>query len=154
MKQCHCPQGALSITVLLILIFLIPGSASGQTQVVIHDPCIARIIAMDDSLGSVRNLSTISISLSETIRNYTDALDELDFSDCPKAFTKAFRSHIAAWRRMGAYLNRYSDLRGEMHALFAQIEDQADGPNAEFSKLHDAIWSTWEDVEAAVVSNQ
>ena len=113
-----------------------------------QNPFISVIIAQDDSLGIVRNHACETISLAETIKNYTDALAALDYSDCPDAFTKAFAWHRQAWVDIIPFAQNYSDLRGEMHDLFDQLEK---GPDAATIKpLVDKIWSTWREVEKAM----
>lgn len=126
--------------------------ACGETQQPQHSPeppaCIGRIIAADDSLGAVRNHASETISLSESIRNYAAGLKKLDFRDCPPAFTKAFENHRQAWLAMVPFVERFPEMRGEMHELFEQLEkgEQA----AEFRPLLKAIWDTWEEVESAM----
>ena len=114
---------------------------SGQT-------CIEKIIALDDSLGTIRNHACKTISLSETIKQYTAGMNQFDFQTCPEAFTVAFKKHIAAWTDMLVVTNQYPELRGEMHDLFDQLEV---GEQAElFKSLLKSIWDTWAEVEQAM----
>ena len=107
--------------------------------------CIKEVFALDDSLGSVRNHACESIPLSETIINYTTALKSLNYQQCPKAFAQAFNTHWKAWDEMIPVVNKYPDLRGEMHDLFDQIEK---GPDSSTFKIKlKAIWDTWAIVE-------
>ncbi len=110
--------------------------------------CMERIIALDDSLGTVRNHACERISLSETIRNYVADIRALDFSSCPADFTKAFEEHVLAWEEMIVVTDEYPDLRGEMHDLFDDIKE---GEHEYYLNKHlDAIWGTWAEVEDAL----
>ncbi|WP_411766995.1 hypothetical protein [Winogradskyella sp. A3E31] len=115
----------------------------------VKERCIENILKQDDSLGSVRNYACESMSLSNTINQYVNAIEKLNFEKCPEEFHKAFKSHTAAWSNMGEFTEAYSDLRGEMHDLFDQIEKSKD--STEFKLLLDAIWDTWKDVEDAKI---
>ncbi|MDC8004810.1 hypothetical protein POV27_12165 [Aureisphaera galaxeae] len=125
-------------------------SDKGKTPVeeVVASPadCIERILAEDSEYGKERNHACETISLSETIAQYTKQLRGMDFSDCPAAFSKAFDGHITAWDSIAPLTHKYPDLRGEMHVLFDSIEKTAD--STEFKRLLGAIWSTWGDIEA------
>jgi hypothetical protein len=113
-----------------------------------QNPFISAIIAQDDSLGVVRNHACETIPLAQTIRDYTEALAGLDYSDCPENFTSAFASHRQAWEQLIPFAEQYPDLRGEMHDLFDQLEK---GPDAErFKPLVERIWETWREVEKAM----
>ncbi|NNC69658.1 MAG: hypothetical protein HKN90_02430 [Flavobacteriaceae bacterium] len=109
--------------------------------------CVDHIFKKDDSLGTVRNHTSEEISLSETIKRYTAALNHLDFSNCPDEFSAAFNEHIVAWNQMKDVTDRYSDLRGEMHDLFDVIDKSKD--SSEFRAHLKAIWDTWEPIEKA-----
>jgi len=107
--------------------------------------CITQVIAIDDSIGKIRNHNCETISLSETIRMYTSGIDKVDFTNCPPNFKQAFHSHKEAWTKMTTITNNYPDLRGEMHDLFKILEEGED--KEAFKILLGSIWSTWEDVE-------
>lgn len=49
--------------------------------------CVAEAIALDDSLGYIRNHASEAISLSQAIRQYAETIQKIDFSGCPQAFT-------------------------------------------------------------------
>lgn len=110
--------------------------------------CIEHIIAMDDSLGKVRNHACETISLSQTIVDYVQGMNDLDFGSCPKEFTQAFTNHKNAWLRTLKVTDGYPDLRGEMHDLFDAIEAGPD--SSDFKPLVKSIWDTWGEVEAAM----
>lgn len=107
-----------------------------------------RILALDDSLGKIRNHASEKISLSETIKQYTSEINKMDFNGCPGDFTFAFKRHRDAWSKIMAITGKYPGLRGEMHALFDSIKAGKD--SAEFNLRLAAIWSTWSEVENAV----
>jgi len=110
--------------------------------------CIEYIIAMDDSLGTVRNHACEIVSLSKSIENYVKSMDKLDFQDCPQNFKEAFYRHKNAWTNMLILSDKYPDLRGEMHDIFDIIEA---GEYAEtFKPLLKNIWDTWGEVEEAM----
>ncbi len=110
--------------------------------------CMKKIIAMDDSLGTIRNHACETVSLAETIRNYAASLQKLDFSSCPPSFATAFEKHRQAWLAMIPLAEKYPKLRGEMHDLFDQLKAGEDA--AVFGPLLDAIWATWAEVELAM----
>jgi len=110
--------------------------------------CIEKILEEDSSYGGIRNHSCEKISLSKTIDNYTESLDKMDFSDCPKPFSEAFKKHIDAWRAMKNVTDKYPELRGELHDLFAVIETKKD--STAFKGFHKNIWDTWKDIETAM----
>ena len=110
--------------------------------------CIETVIAADEKLGSIRNHACEKISLAQTISEYVKALDAVDFTDCPKAFTKTFGLHINAWRAMIPLAEKYPDKRGEMHDLFDELEKGADAET--FKPLLKDIWDTWALVEEAM----
>jgi len=112
------------------------------------DACIRHIIALDDSLGRIRNHACESISLAATIRNYAAGINKHDFRGCPPDFTKAFGRHRQAWLDMVPFVEKHSGLRGEMHVLFEQLEKGPDA--ATFNPLLRNIWDTWAEVEAAM----
>ena len=110
--------------------------------------CMDKIIASDEVLGKTRNHACEKIPLAKTIRHYADGMEKLDFSGCPKAFAEGFKKHIAAWQAMIPLMEKYPDVRGEMHDLFDAFEK---GEDAEmFKPLLKAIWDTWGEVETAM----
>ncbi len=111
--------------------------------------CIQQIIAIDDSLGTLRNHACENIPLAETIRNYADGLSQLNYNNCPPAFNKAFEKHWTAWREMIPLVEKYPEMRGEMHDLFDQIKMTKD--SVTFNPLLNDIWDTWAEVEAAML---
>jgi hypothetical protein len=138
---------------LFVTLFLIAcGTSSPGVQqdanVGAASACIERVIAMDDSLGTVRNHACEQISLSETIQQYVQSLEKVDFQNCPSAFTTAFQRHLEAWTQMITVTDHYPDLRGEMHDLFDIIEQGE--YQAEFKPRLAAIWDTWSEVERAM----
>ena len=110
-----------------------------------------RALALDDSLGRARNHACETISLSETIRQYARGIENIDYRDCPEAFSTAFNKHRKAWLALLPVTDRYPELRGEMHGLFKQLEA---GEHAEqFKPLVKSVWDTWGEVEAAMKGN-
>ncbi|MTB50701.1 hypothetical protein [Lewinella sp. W8] len=120
-----------------------PDGADAQADL----PCTARILERDAELGKIRNHATEQTALSKVITDYADGLAALDFSECPEAFTRGFAAHIAAWRATTSVTDRYPELRGEMHDVFAIIEHGKD--STEFKALVTDVWATWAEVEAA-----
>ena len=138
--------------IILIFTFLtLPLACSNSSHKEIansSDNCVKTIIAIDDSLGKIRNHQCEEISLSETIKNYTASLRSLDYSQCPQSFSNAFMSHIDAWNNVIEVTDKYSDLRGEMHELFDQIKQTSD--STQFKSLVAEIWNTWADIEKEI----
>ncbi|MCB0544193.1 MAG: hypothetical protein H6575_05330 [Lewinellaceae bacterium] len=112
--------------------------------------CMDSIIAFDSRVGTIRNHACEKQSLSKTITEYTEALENADFAACPVAFKNAFLKHIQAWRNALAVTDKYPELRGEMHDLFNKIESGDDGPV--FKTLVADIWATWADIEKVMKS--
>lgn len=107
--------------------------------------CIERILALDDSLGSIRNEATKKLPISQSIKQYAAALKDLDFESCPPTFTEAFKNHRKAWEEMLTVTDKYPEMRGELHQVFEHIGVSED--SVEFKTRLDRIWSTWEVVE-------
>lgn len=107
--------------------------------------CIEQVLHLDDSLGTVRNHACETISLSETIDNYTLAMANLPFKDCPNGFVNAYQAHREAWVKMKAITDKHPELRGELHDIFNQIEATED--STAFKPLLGEIWNTWKQVE-------
>jgi ketosteroid isomerase-like protein len=110
--------------------------------------CVAEAIAIDDSLGYIRNHACEAISLSQTIQQYAQAIQQIDFSGCPPEFNAGFQKHAAAWLAMLPVTDQYPDLRGEMHDLFDQLK--SDKYAEQFKSLEQTIWSTWKEIEEAM----
>jgi len=89
--------------------------------------------------------SAQTISLSETIINYTRDLKSLDFSNCPNDFKIAFEKHIKAWLNFKTLSDKYSSIRGELHDIFDELEKSED--SIVFKQLVGNIWDTWKLVE-------
>lgn len=124
-----------------------PADSSGDSQNP-DQTCIEKIIAEDEKFGKIRNHACENQSLSQTVIDYTTALEGLDFSECPEAFSNAFKGHIEAWRAVIPATDKYPDLRGEMHDVFEIIETGAD--STEFKALVAEVWATWGNVEKAM----
>ncbi len=135
---------------LLFLLLLLLGCRNDRQTVTARSEtdCIQDIIAEDDSLGRYRNHACKESSLSTTIAQYAVELQALDFSDCPTAFQQAFIQHSIAWSALLPVVERYDTLRGEMHDLFAQLEQSQD--STVFKTLLAEVWATWEEVEVAM----
>ena len=107
--------------------------------------CMESILKRDSELGKIRNHSSIQISLSETIHNYTNSIKSLDYSNCPDKFTIAFHEHIKAWLDVKKVSDKYPELRGELHVIFSELEKKKD--SIEFKLLQARISDTWKIVE-------
>jgi len=108
---------------------------------------IASFLKEDQRLGGIRNHDPETMPLHRAIERYVAALRDLDH-DVPDAFMQAFEAHLQAWERMADYTRDHSEMRGEIHDLFDQLE-QASNPSADrFKRLLEEIWSTWRQVEA------
>ena len=140
------------LMIMLVILSLLNCNSSNKHSIQLSKPeCIKNVIAFDDSLGTIRNHACEKISLSKTIQNYTYALENIDFSNCPTEFSNAFNTHINAWKNMMSLTNKYPNLRAEMHALFDTIKQGKD--SIEFKPLLDNIWSTWTDIEKTLPLN-
>ncbi|EDP69611.1 hypothetical protein FBALC1_05483 [Flavobacteriales bacterium ALC-1] len=109
--------------------------------------CVTSILKQDDSLGTVRNHNCETISLSKTIAQYVNSVNNLNYENCTEEFEIAFKNHMIAWTEIQQVTDKYSNLRGEMHDLFDSIEKRKD--SSVFKALLKNIWNTWEDVETA-----
>lgn len=137
---------------LFVLLLFSCGQSVKMTEKTVQaqkpNDCMAQVIALDDSLGKVRNRACQTISLSETIRQYADGMEKISYRGCPSDFTEAFRKHREAWLALIPVTDQYPGLRGEMHVLFKQLES---GEHAErFKPLVKTVWDTWAEVEAAM----
>lgn len=109
--------------------------------------CIKAALAIDDSIGKVRNRECEHISLSRTISNYTANMKAIDLKGCPQNFAEGYGAHRKAWEAVLQITDRYPELRGEMHDLFRQLEKGKD--STAFKQRVTVIWSTWDEVEKA-----
>lgn len=109
--------------------------------------CVSSVISADEVAGKTRNHACEKQSLSQTIKDYAEAINSMDYNGCPPAFTKAMGTHADAWSKLPTITDHYSDKRGEMHDLFSMLKAGPEGE--EFSLLEDEIWATWEAVEKA-----
>lgn len=114
---------------------------------------IEAVLRADAAAGAARNQGPRFSPPAEVVARYADAIAGLDLRDAPADFQTAWRSHVEAWRATLPLLERHSQERDEMHALFARWLSDASPIRAEFQPLHDRIWSTWADVERAVASH-
>lgn len=104
-----------------------------------------RVIAIDDSIGKIRNKECRTLSLSQTITNYTEKMKQINMEGCPKEFSKSFDQHITSWNNLLQVTDKYPQLRGEMHDLFQKLEKSQD--SAVFKKLKNDVWDTWDLIE-------
>lgn len=115
------------------------GISSGEKS------CIQIILSEDEKLGKIRNHGSETKEINLVIKEYVQALEILDFKNCPTEFTNAFKAHIDAWKEIIPVASHYGDERSEMHVIFDMIES---GPHQkEFKKRLNKIWSTWYEVE-------
>lgn len=124
-----------------------PSKIGGNAILEQHNNCIETALSLDDQAGRIRNHACESTSLSQAILNYTQSLEQIDFSSCPKDFKAAFEGHIRAWQAAMEITDKYPNLRGEMHDLFKRIEEGQDGEK--FKSKVKAIWDTWAEIEKA-----
>ena len=126
--------------------------ASAQTELNNKSTdCIRYILSQDDSLGKIRNEASFIMPLSASIHNYTSDLQALNYKLCPTDFTIAFNNHIKAWQEMIPTVDPYSEMRGEMHYLFKEIENL--DPD-QFNLALENIWDTWDVVEKSKLQNK
>jgi len=85
------------------------------------------------------------MNLSQSIKNYVQSLEKLDWNDCPLKFKTAFLGHLKAWKDILVITDKHPALRGEMHDLFKEIELGKD--SVLFKAAVEEIWNTWADVE-------
>ncbi|WP_298904125.1 hypothetical protein [uncultured Psychroserpens sp.] len=133
------------IFICLLLILGCKNSEEKNKVPISEEQCIKTILEQDSILGNIRNHATETLSLNTTITNYTDSLKDLDFNYCPDDFSNAFQTHIDAWIAMKTVTDNYSNLRGEMHDVFDQIELSKD--SVAFKTKLKAIWDTWKTIE-------
>ncbi|HHL32379.1 MAG TPA: hypothetical protein ENJ41_07305 [Oceanospirillales bacterium] len=140
-----------SILILTLLVLACNDSAqkNDETQLqsthVKTTECINSILEKDSRLGEIRNHSSEQISLSKTIDDYTHSVKSLDFNNCPDEFTTAFHNHLKAWQELKKVSDKYPELRGELHEIFAELEKTED--SSEFKLLQTKISDTWKVVK-------
>lgn len=120
-----------------------PASNSEHT----YAEAIRTIFAEDDRVATIRNHACEDTTLAETVRQYVAAIDAMDFSRCPADFTLAFKKHRDAWANTLSFFTDFDTLRGEMHELFAVIEDESPEQKAALEKISRPIGDTWMEVE-------
>jgi hypothetical protein len=86
--------------------------------------------------------------ISQSIVQYVEAMNKLDFKQCPTQFTQGFTHHKNAWAALLSVTDKYPTLRGEIHELFDKIEKTSDAE--EFEPLLKSIFDTWTEVESAM----
>ena len=134
----------LCITCLLVGLVFSTCKAQSDEEI----DCIQRILEQDALLGEIRNHPSDSLPLKDVILNYARALEALDYDNCPHDFRYAFMTHIKAWKDMMPVVDQYPNLRGEMHDLFSHLSDS--NHKDLFNQNLNAIWRTWENVEALI----
>ncbi|MDJ0655184.1 MAG: hypothetical protein QNJ40_13565 [Xanthomonadales bacterium] len=115
-----------------------------------HAEAIRAILSLDRKLGATRNQASRTVSLADSIRQYVDALDQLDFSHCPDDFTQAFRQHRDAWADSVRFFREFDSMRGELHQIWAAIEKMGGQHSQAFEAATEPILATWEAVEQSV----
>ncbi len=113
--------------------------------------CMDLVIQKDDALGKIRNHACEKMSLSAAINNYVNGLSQLNYDNCPRAFKTAFEKHAQSWVDITKVTDKYPELRGEMHVLFAALESGKD--SLAFIPLQKNIWDTWGEIEAVLKHN-
>ncbi|WP_300569340.1 hypothetical protein [Flavobacterium sp.] len=148
MKKLHVTKVLLLITMIFFLQScerMINRLKDNEEITTAQQDCIVKVIAKDDSIGKVRNRQSKSISLSQSITNYTEGMKKISTEGCPKDFARDFNSHIKAWNDLLIVTDKYPELRGDMHDLLLQLEKSKD--STELKKLKGGIWQTWELLE-------
>ena len=118
----------------------------------IHQPAVRlsaveQVLIVHSDLAKQRDLGSKNASLESAISQYTNRSSEFDLKDCPKDFRTAIQNHIQVWKDSQSYFSQYSDLRGELHDLFAEIKSQNPESNAELLALEHRIQASKERVE-------
>lgn len=108
--------------------------------------CVESVMALDDSLGRVRNHLSEMIPVHESIEHYVQSSEiYLNFEDCPALFQSAFQRHTNAWKEMAKVCEEYAEYRGEMHSVMDRIAIECDCK--EFNEALSEIWESWAEVE-------
>lgn len=134
---------------IVLSLFACRNSSSSQADQPGPTPCacVSSVISADEVAGKTRNHACEKGSISQTIKDYAEAINSMDYSGCPLGFTQAMHTHADAWSKLLLITDHYPGKRGEMHDLFSILKA---GPEGEaFSLLEDEVWATWEEVEKA-----
>ncbi len=133
----------------IVLIFLLGCKTDSHNENIITNhleysskECIDRIMEQDSILGEIRNNAPKSISLSESISDYTNNSKALNFAHCPEEFKTSYEKHIEAWQDFIKVTDQYASLRGELHEIFAMIEKSKD--SVEYKHHLNQIIASWE----------
>lgn len=110
---------------------------------------IQSVLAADEVAGARRNEASRHRPLHRVVADYVADLQALDTARCPADFTAALADHREAWRASEEFFARYDGLRGEMHVLFERIRAMGEGDRRGLEEVEEAIWGTWDEVEAA-----
>lgn len=110
---------------------------------------IARVLAVDEELGAIRNHAPETGPLHVGLEDYVAGLAALDTSGCPDDFVTALASHRRAWEESIPFFARFADERGELHELFERIRARGGEDQASLEAHETRIWDTWAVVEAA-----
>ena len=124
----------------------LPQISSGEVRCCTD--CITFIIEEDNVLGELRNKAPLDIPLHKAIKQYAEALYNLDYTECPEEFTKAFLAHVADWESLIPIAKKYPDKRGEMHDVFDELRETEDGEA--FEQRINEIRASWKIVEKFV----
>ncbi|MEC9374017.1 MAG: DPP IV N-terminal domain-containing protein, partial [Planctomycetota bacterium] len=115
----------------------------------------AWIFIEDARLAAQRDDATRRNDPAAVARDYAAALRGLTVDRRAAWIRGPMRAHADAWAGMASYLAAHSDERGEMHEIFARLEDAASNPTmADFRKRLYEIWSTWWEVERTAKANE
>lgn len=121
--------------------------SSASTAEEPYGQAIRTIFDEDDRAATIRNHACEDTTLTETVRQYVAAIDAMDFSRCPADFTSAFKKHRDAWANTIPFFTAFDTLRGEMHELFAVIENEGPEQEAALEAISRPIGDSWEEVE-------
>jgi len=113
--------------------------------------CLTRIIALDKEQSTARNQATEKQSLSQTIEEYRAAMEKIDYTGCPAELEPAVQRHLEVWKNITEVTDKYPNRRGEMSALFKELEKGADG--AQIKVFIQRSYDTWMEVSQIVSSN-
>lgn len=141
--------GRACAAIWLVVVALGCASRSSVEAPLPREPSIERVLEVDSEAGTRRNQGTLLRPSASVVREYADALRAIDLAATPPDFSVAWIAHIEAWEALIPYVEAHSDARGEMHALFKELLSDSNPSAPQFQILHDAIWSTWAQVEKA-----
>ncbi|MGH1362186.1 MAG: hypothetical protein ACRBF0_01435 [Calditrichia bacterium] len=141
-------------TFLLVFILLICGCESKKSETQketseesSYTAAIKMVLEKDSALGAIRNNAPKDTTLAQTVRNYSKALRQIDFSKCPQEFTSAFKAHIESWEASIEFLETYPALRGELHEAFDSIRSRGEADSIALAAIEKPIWDTWKIAE-------